>query len=157
MKTFFKLFLILLFILIISLGFIGYNRFQLPSTAKMEEFFVAHQSGFEQKNTVIISALEQKIEIDSGVNRQVNYQWLKILPSLDSYQEGDPVAVLYYTHLRGIGVGSFGTGIAYIDPKKQEKTYPTLESMSADAARIEGFIGYCHISGNWYSFVWEAD
>ena len=63
----------------------------------------------------------------------------------------------YYTHLRGIGVGAFGTGIAYIDPVVERKLYPTLEAMTDDAKEVEGFIGYSKISNNWYSFFWEAD
>lgn len=157
MKTFLKFLLAALLVFIIILGFMSYSRFQLPTTAEMKEYFFVHQSRFEQENSAIVSALTQKTVIDSGANTQVGYQWLETQPTLDAYQAGDPIIVRYYTHLRGIGVGTFGAGIAYIDPARTEKIYPSLEAMSDDAKKIEGFIGYSHISGNWYSFFWEAD
>ena len=157
MKTFIKLFLIILLIAIITLGFIGYTRFQLPSTAEMEEFFAAHRSGFEQKNYSILSALAQKETIDLGPDSKVGYQWLEMELKSDSYQDGDPITLRYYTHLRGIGVGAFGTGIAYIDPSIQTKNYPSLEAMADDAKKVEGFVGYSHIAENWHTFFWKAD
>ena len=88
---------------------------------------------------------------------EIGYKWVETEPKPDVYQAGEPLIVRYYTHLRGIGVGAFGTGIAYIDPRMQEKTYPSLEAMINDAKEVEGFIGYSKISDNWYYFFWEAD
>lgn len=157
MKIFFKLLLASLLIAIASLGFMGYNRFQSPTTVEMKDFFTAHRTGFEQKNTALLSALAQKATINTGHDAEVGYQWLETQPGPDSYQDGEPVKILYYTHLRGIGVGSFGTGIAYIEPAGQVKTYPNLEAMLDDAKKSEGFIGYSRIVDNWYCFFWEAD
>jgi hypothetical protein len=157
MKTFFKLLLVVLFISIVTLGFIGYRQFKLPKTDEMEEFFSLQRTMFEQKNAAILTALLTNKVISPGADKGVGYQWLETEPRSDTYQQGEPVIVRYYTHNRGIGVGAFGTGIAYIDPRKKEKIYPSLEDMAPDAKKIEGFIGYSHISGNWYSFLWEAD
>jgi hypothetical protein len=157
MKTFFKFLIAVFLISIIGLGIIGYTRFRSPTTAEMAEFFFEHQSMFEQKNVAILSALSQKAEIDSGPNTEVGYRWLETQPAPYAYQDSEPMMVRYYTHLRGIGVGAFGTGIAYFDPGIQEKTYPSLEAMKNDAGKVEGFVGYCRISGNWHSFFWEAD
>jgi len=49
-------------------------------------------------------------------------------------------AIKYYTHFRGIGVASFGTGIAYLE-KHQKKYNHSLEAMHQHAGEIEGFIG----------------
>lgn len=157
MKTFFKLFMAALLIGIISLGFVGYKSYRLPTTVEMEEFFAAHRSGFEHKNTSILYSLQNKVAVDSGLDTTVGYQWLEMEPKADLYEDGGPVIIRYYTHLRGIGVGAFGVGIAYIDPSDQEKNYTNLEAMTDDARKIEGFIGYSHISGNWHTFLWEAD
>lgn len=157
MKTFFKLLLAVLLISIISLGCISYSRFQTPTTAEMEEFFAAHQVGFEKKNAAILTALAKKTVIDSSADTQIGCQWIETQPRPDSYQKGEPVKIRYYTHLRGIGVSAFGTGIAYIAPANQEKNYPNLEAMRSEAKKIEGFVGYSHIIGNWHSFLWEAD
>lgn len=157
MKTFLKLFLAVLFVAIISLGFLGYKRFQPPTTAEMEEFFTTHRIGFAQKNAAILSALAQKTTINSGADAKVGYKWLETQPKPEFFQDGEPIIIRYYTHLRGIGVGAFGTGIAYIDPSIQEKNYPSLEAMTDDAKKVEGFVGYSHITDNWYYFFWEAD
>ncbi|SHJ99305.1 hypothetical protein SAMN02745165_03709 [Malonomonas rubra DSM 5091] len=157
MRTSFKLLLVVLLISIIALGFIGYRQFTLPKTAEMEEFFSRQRAMFKQKNAAILTALSTNTAIASGADKDVGYQWLETEPRPDSYQQGGSVTVRYYTHIRGVGVGAFGTGIAYIDPARKEKIYPTLEDMASDAKKVEGFIGYSHISGNWYSFFWEAD
>jgi len=157
MKTFLKLLLAVVLITIIALGVIGYNLFSSPTTAEIKEFFSKNQSAFAQKNAEILSAVAQKKSINSNGDTVVGYQWLEVQPELHSYQNGDPLIVRYYTHLRGIGVGSFGTGIAYIDPRIEEKGYPDLEAMTDDAKKVEGFIGYSKISGHWYCFFWEAD
>jgi len=157
MKTFLKLFLAVLLIAIISLGFIGCKRFQSPTTVEMEEFFAANRVGFEQKNAEILAALTQKTAINLGADAKVAYKWFETQPNHDFFQDGEPIIIRYYTHLWGIGVGVFGTGIAYIDPSIQEKIYPSLETMTDDAKKVEGFVGYSHITGNWHSFFWEAD
>ncbi len=53
-------------------------------------------------------------------------------------------------------MASFGTGIAYLE-KPPTKIYPSLEAMRQDAGEVEGFLGYGHLSNNWYYFLWEAD
>jgi len=49
-------------------------------------------------------------------------------------------SIKYYTHFRGIGVASFGTGIAYLE-KPPNKIYHGLEAMHQHAGEIEGFLG----------------
>ena len=157
MKTFFKLILVVLLIAIIGFGIVGYNSFKVPSTVEMVDFFSTHRGGLEQKKVAMLSALEQKQVISLGADTQLGYRWLEIEPQPDSYLPGEPVTIRYYTHLRGIGVGGFGTGIAYIDSAKSEKIYPSIEAMSEAAKQVEGFIGYSRIVDNWYCFLWEAD
>jgi hypothetical protein len=157
MKTFFKLLLLCVLITIIALGFLGYLHFSSPKTAEMKEFFSLHQTAFEQKNGEILAALSQRTAIHSGPDEKVGYRWLEIEPQPEIYRDGDPLIVRYYTHMRGIGVGAFGTGIAYLDPSILEKVYPNLEAMGNDAKEVEGFIGYSPVSGNWHIFYWEAD
>ena len=38
-----------------------------------------------------------------------------------------------------------------------EKNYPSLEAMSPAAVKVEGFVGFSHLQGNWYLVLWEAD
>lgn len=157
MKTIFKLILAFILIAILCLVFIGYSHFKIPTTAEMEEFFTAHQINFEEKNAAILANLQKNNTINTGPDSQIGYQWLEIQPFPDSYQTGEPVTIRYYTHLKGIGVGAFGTGIAYIDHARQEKIYPSIEAMQNDAKNVEGFVGYSSITENWYSFYWKAD
>jgi hypothetical protein len=123
----------------------------------MTEFFSLHQTAFEQKNGEILAALSQRTAIHSGPEEKEVYRWLEIEPKPEVYRDGDPLIVRYYTHMRGLGVGAFGTGIAHLDPRMQEKTYPSLETMGDDAKKTEGFIGYSRMSGDWHSFFWEAN
>ena len=157
MKTFFKLLLAVILIAIIALGIVGYHLFSSPTTIEMKEFFSKNQSAFAQRNVEILSAVAQEKSVNSNGDADVGYRWLEVQPELHSYQNGDPLIVRYYTHLRGIGVGAFGTGIAYLDPRVEEQIYPNLEAMTNDAKKVEGFIGYSKIADNWYCFFWEAD
>ncbi len=50
----------------------------------------------------------------------------------------------------------FCAGMAYLKDV-ESNIYPSIEAMSADAKKVEGFIGYSKISGDWYSFLWESD
>ena len=157
MKSFFKSSLLVILVVIIAFGIMGYRQFSSPTTVEMKEFFAAHRVGFEKKNAAILTALAKETVINSGADTQIGYQWIETQLGPDSYQNGEPVIVRYYTHLRGIGVGSFGTGIAYIDPASQETIYPDIEAMRDAAKKVEGFVGYSHITDNWHSFFWEVD
>ena len=157
MKIVVRILLAIIIAYTIGLGIIGYNRFQSPTTGEMEEFFSKQQNMFEGKNAALLTALSQKKTIDLDADAEVGYLWIEMQPEPHSYQDGDPLLIRYYTHLRGIGVSSFGAGIAYFDQKRPEQTYPSLEAMADDAEKTEGFIGYSHIAGNWYFFFWEAD
>lgn len=157
MKKFLKFLLPILLIGIIGLGVLGIRFFSAPTTADMEDFFTNHKLAFEEKNRGLLTALSHQTAISSDGDTKIGYRWLEIEPKPETYQNGDPVIVRYYTHLQGIGVGAFGTGIAYLDPRREEKRYPSLEAMMEDRKGVEGFIGYSRISGNWYSFFWEAD
>jgi len=155
MKRFLKILLAVFLVISITLAVVGYKQFSLPSSSDMKSFFLEHQQGFEQENSSILATLTQQKSIAMAGNPEVGYQWLQIEP--EQYQPGKPLIVRYYTHLRGIGVSSFGTGIAYMIPEAVEKLYPTIEAMDEEAKKSEGFLGYSPISGNWYSFRWEAD
>ncbi|MEN8107285.1 MAG: hypothetical protein ABFS22_04690 [Pseudomonadota bacterium] len=67
-----------------------------------------------------------------------------------------PLSIKYYTHRRGFGVGTFGTGIAWLE-NPPDKICPGLEAMKQDDRQIEGFVGFGHLSGNWYYFRGELD
>ncbi len=151
LKILLAVFLILASILIVM----GYKQFSLPDSSEMKAFFLEHRPAFEQKNISILAALKQREHISTAGDAEVGYKWLQIEPDYD--QPEQPLVIRYYTHLRGIGVGGFGTGIAYMSPGATERLYPTLEAMGTDAKKTEGFLGYSPISGNWYSFRWEAD
>ncbi len=155
MKRFLKILLVIFLLISGALGFAGYKLFSLPDSSEMKTFFFEHRQAFEQKNTSILSALRQQKPIATTGNSVIGYQWIQLEPEYP--QTGKPMIIRYYTHLRGIGVGSFGTGIAYINPEATEKLYPTLEAMNRDAKKTEGFLGYSSITGHWYAFRWEAD
>ena len=156
MKKFFKAFLLIVLVGFVTIFIYGYRLHTLPTTAEMKSFFASHQSAFRQKNGEILSRLKQHQPISFKADPATGYRWIKISPAgEDQYQQ--PVIVRYYTHQRGIGVGGFGTGIAYIDPEIKIKSYPSLEAMKVEAKKVEGFIGYTPIAENWYLFFWEAD
>ena len=155
MKRFLKILLAVFLILAGVLIVMGYKQFSLPDSSEMKVFFLEHQPAFKQKNASILTTLERQGRIATTGNPEIGYKWLQIEP--EHYQPGQPLVIRYYTHLRGLGVGGFGTGIAYMSPGATERLYPTIEAMDKDAKKIEGFLGYSPISGNWYSFRWEAD
>ncbi len=157
MKKILKFLLPIILIGIIGLGVLGMRFFSAPTTTNMEDFFTNHKLAFEEKNRELLTALSQQITVSSEGDTMIGYRWVEVEPKQEIYQKGDPVIVRYYTHLKGIGVGAFGTGIAYLDPRREEKSYPDFEAMMEDRKGAEGFIGYSRISGNWYSFFWEAD
>ena len=157
MKTFFKILLATILVASVALGIVGYRLFSLPTTAEMSEFFSENQSAFVLKNAEILSAVAQKKSINLQADAGIGYRWLEVQPDSHSYQNSDPITVRYYTHMRGIGVSAFGTGIAYLDSEIEKNIYPSLETMINLAKNVEGFIGYSHIVDNWYSFFWEAD
>ncbi len=157
MKTFFKLSLAITLVGMITLGFLGSRVFSTPSTAEMEKFFSNHKRAFEEKNKEILTELSQQETISSTGDLTIGYQWLEVDPTPENEQQNTPTIIRYYTHRKGIGVSSFGTGIAYIDPRREERIYPNLEAMREERKRVERFIGYSRISGDWYSFLWEAD
>ncbi|MBW2710117.1 MAG: hypothetical protein JRD04_12835, partial [Deltaproteobacteria bacterium] len=156
MKLFFKLFLAIFLVVFIVLAILSYNQFSLPTSTEMDNYFLEHQEAFKQKNDSILAALQLQKPITLLADSEIGYKWVEIEPKPNVYQAGKPLIVRYYTHLRGIGVGAFGTGIAYIDPRIEEKEYPDLEAMIDDTKKVEGFIGYSKISDNWYYFFWEA-
>ncbi len=122
---------------------------QLPKTEEMQKYYFERQSEFEKINNLILSKLKAAESIESKRNKALGYRYIETtsLPF---------PSVKYYTHFRGIGVASFGTGIAYLE-KPPNKIYPSLEAMRRDADEIEGFLGYGHLSNHWYYFLWEAD
>lgn len=143
-------------IVVMSLATCMYSGFRIPSTADMKDFYSEHQNDFEQHNAALLMKLSKNESIDTGPNPAVGYQWLMVFPHPSIYEEGMEIELRYYTHKKGIGVGSYGTGIAYLDPGTTE-TYPSIEAMKEDASQVEGFVGYGAIAGNWYYFLWEAD
>lgn len=133
-------------ICLMSLFYFSNSR---PSAQEMKDYFLERQSAFEGKNAELLSAISENREIEKGTDEHVGYQWLKL-----TYEPN--IQIRYYTDSLGIGVGSFGTGLAYLQ-SPPDKTYPDFESMYDDARRVEGFIGYTHILDNWYSFLWGSN
>jgi len=126
-----------------------YLQHRLPETEEMHGYFAQHQSEFKTTNRLLLSQLKTSESIDPKQPDAVAYRHIEAtrLPS---------AVIRYFTHFRGIGVASFGTGIAYLE-KSPDKLYPDLQAMQQEATEVEGFLGYGHLSGNWYYFRWEAD
>ncbi|MBU1564983.1 MAG: hypothetical protein KJ630_05060 [Proteobacteria bacterium] len=141
------------FIFIVIMYLTMHVMFKCPSLSDMQEYFTNHQEFFETTNNQIMSTmLSGKTFVPKESGSYKNILWLKVI--------GDKVdqdfQVRYFTHIKGIGVGSYGTGIAYLNsPPKM--IYGDFESMNKDASEEEGFVGYCSIKGPWYIFFWEAD
>ena len=157
MKLFLKITLAVFVSAIIAIVVIGYKQYSVPSSAEMVAFFVSNRDGFEQKNREILSALDQQEQIDTGADSQLGYRWVEIEPLDSLASNNEPIVVRYYTHVSGIGVGSFGTGIAHIEAGYEVETFASLEAVIAAAKGVSGFIGYSKISANWYSFFWNSN
>lgn len=108
MKYFGRVLIAVVLTVIVGLGVLFYSHYRLPTTAEMEDFFSKHRSAFERKNADVLFAVSQNRAIDSGPDTEIGYQFLEIRPE-------SPLMVKYFTHVRGIGVGAFGTGIAYLE------------------------------------------
>jgi hypothetical protein len=125
---------------------------RLPDTKEMHSYFLSHQAEFEKENTEIISRLKAEQAINSNENMKPVYFRLEaaLKPSL---------SIKYYTHQLGIGLGAFGTGIAYLETPPNI-IYSGLEEMVEDSRATEGFVGFGQLSSkssNWYYFFWEID
>ncbi len=121
----------------------------LPTTDGMKGYFAQHQVVLQRVNVEILAALSEGKQMDPALAKGEVYQFLQL--------RSTPMPMVnYHTHVKGFGLGSYGTGIAY-SPSAPEKIYENLEVMRPDAAAVEGFVGYTHISGDWYAFFWEAD
>lgn len=138
-------------ILLFTIGIFGYLYFttQLPNTEEMHSFYSSRQVKFEKINIENISRLIAGQPIDLKENKKVGYIRM-------SAELKPTISIKYYTHQRGFGVGAFGTGIAYLETPPN-KIYASLEAMTEESGPIEGFVGYGHITGNWYYFRWELD
>jgi hypothetical protein len=157
MKRFLKILAIFIVSGLAVLFFLGYRQFSIPQTAELHEIFADKRNAYETHAANTREAMSKREPIDSAANAQIGYLWLEVEPEPATYNDGDPIVLRYYTHARGIGVGAFGTGIAYLDPGLRVQNYPDIETMREDARKVEGFIGYSRISGNWYAFYWKAD
>jgi len=115
----------------------------------MQRFYLSRQAEFEKINIENISRLTAEQPIDTKQNKKVGYIRM-------SAELKPAVSIKYYTHQRGFGVGAFGTGVAYLETPPN-KLYASLEAMAEDSGPIEGFVGYGHITGDWYYFRWELD
>jgi len=125
-----------------------YFNFKLPTTIEMRNYFSSHQSEFENKNAEILAVLAAGGHVDSGGNAKVGYLGLQAT--------SEPSAqIMYFTHRAGIGVGSFGTGIAYLE-SQPVTLYPSLEAMRDDGGKDDGFVGFGRLSGKWYFFFWGS-
>lgn len=123
--------------------------FQTPTTEEIKKHFSEHQSEFETTNKIILAKLKEGKPIDSIQKDTLAYREIEV--SSLPFQ-----SVKYYTHYYGLGVGTFGFGIAYLE-KKPNNIYQSLEAMQQDAGEIERFTGYGHLSNSWYYFRFRAD
>ena len=129
-------------------GIVGlYFLFKLPTTIEMRNYFSSHQSEFERKNAEILPVLAAGGQVDSESNSKVGYLWIRAT--------SEPSAqVMYFTHRAGFGVGSFGTGIAYLETQPVT-LYPSIEAMRVEGSKDDGFVGFGRLSGKWYFFFWN--
>jgi hypothetical protein len=119
------------------------------ATGDLKSFFEDRSSFFEQKNTELLAMIRRGDQIDTGFSRKIGYKYINIVSK-------DPFRIHYVTDQRGIGVGSYGTGVAYLE-REPDIVYESLESMYDKGQGIEGFVGYGHLKGKWYYFYWKAD
>ena len=146
-------FFLLGFIVVASLGTLIFWSYRpLPSTSDLQSYFAAHREDFNRINQRIINIVSEnkKLSLDEE-SKFAEILGIKFIEVLSA----DPPGVKYYSHKRGIGVASYGTGIAYLYTPPA-KVYSAFETMKEDA-KDEGFIGFCKLEDNWYSFLWAAD
>lgn len=146
MKITIRILFVLVSVVLAIAGIGLYLQYRLPSTADMETFFHEHRAELERRNIEVLAAAG---DVESGPDPRAGYRFLEV-------RREPPRAVRYFTHLRGIGVSAFGTGIAWLE-SPPEKVYSSLEAMLDDSAMTERFIGYGRLEGSWYYFLWEAD
>jgi hypothetical protein len=141
------------FIVIIALIILVYNP--LPTTDEMRDLYYQNRGAWEARTEAIQEA-KAKNE-DFGKKKDETLGYYTYSTGGDPFSAGgDLFGILYYTTSSGIGVGTYGTGLAYLGREPQD-IYPNLEVMKEEASKVEGFWGYGHIEGNWYYFLWEAD
>lgn len=126
-----------------------YLLHQSPTTRDMHNFFTHHQAGYEAVNNALLERLRAGESLDLDHNDTLGFS--RVEASLEP-----SASVHYYTHYRGIGVASFGTGLAYLE-QEPENLYDGIEAMQPDAASRERFTGYGRLTDTWYYFFWEAD
>ena len=120
----------------------------LPTAAELTGLLEQNRSAYEQRTE----------EIRQAVNRGQRFAPLQddALGYFTFDARREPFRVLYYTSRSGLGVGAYGTGLAYLE-EPPERLYSGIEAMREAARAVEGFIGFGGIEGDWYYFFWEAD
>ena len=139
-------FLILVIVAILGLAFIAYSP--LPSDEEMVALYRNNVHEYENRTNQIRASIMNNESFGSHRDEALGYYALDVRKS--------PFSVFYYTHSSGIGVGAYGTGLAYFD-EAPDRIYENLSAMKPDASAAEGFRGYAPIDGHWYYAFWEAD
>ena len=149
MKTLLKILATLVGLLIIAVvALILFAYSPLPTVDEIEELYTLHREGYAARTAEIRAKLEKGEAPGNRVDETLGYF---------AYEtRSAPFSVTYLTHSSGIGVGAYGTGLAYFDAPP-EKIYGSVESMKQDMAAVEGFRGYLRIAEDWYFVLWEAD
>ncbi len=156
-------------------GALGYvlcaDLWVLPSPGEMEAYLRRHRQKLEETVQVLSSgeaaAAPQAARLigelrDSGVARWVECgsAGARCEPVAGTDPAGAgrdaPGSVLFYTHVRGVGVGAYGVGLAWC-PRPPTPLSADREAMLAAASQREGFVGFRALGGPWYEFLWEAD
>ncbi|MFC1524133.1 hypothetical protein ACFL6N_05010 [Thermodesulfobacteriota bacterium] len=134
-------------------GVLLFRSYSLPDSAQMQEYFHQHRESLAAANREILASMAPDGHLQAGVtDKQAKLLDIEFIETNSRF----PLEIRYHTHVRGIGVGAYGTGIAFLELPPL-RLYSNLENMAEDAAQEEGFTGYCAITENWYSFLWEAD
>ena len=130
----------------LALAFLAYEP--LPNEKDLTTLYETNAGAFEARTAEIREAVATSSSITKRRDEVLGYFAVEA--------HAQPFSVLYYTHSSGIGVGAYGTGLAYFE-EPPEHVYANLEAMKPDAAAVEGFRGYGPIRDNWYYVFWEVD
>ena len=140
-------------------------QWPLPADETMEAHLRHHRPELEVLVGSVLEALAAGEPVPPGTYTPYREKGILRRVELDGWPRPDaeadgaastPVAIRFHTHVRGIGVGAYGAGLAWLQ-EPPAKAYVSGNEMMQAARQVEGFIGYRHIEGHWYAFLWEAD
>ena len=137
---------LLVIVAIVGLALLAHHP--LPNEAEIIALYQANAEAYEKRTDEIRETLKQKKSPGPIRDEKLGYFAIEARNS--------PFSVLYYTHSSGIGVGAYGTGLAYLT-QVPNPVYRSFKEMREAASKVEGFRGYGSINGRWYYALWEVD